>query len=426
LNPGILIATTNNWVATARVAIAMAEAGFNVSALCPPAHPLRKATIVSRAYSYRGLTPLKSLTRAIAASNPLLVIPGDDLATRHLHELHRKTKQQADGSAICGLIERSLGSPASYRVVGERAAFIQIAQQESIRAPRTTVIDTPADLRRWISRAGLPVVLKADGSSGGDGVRIARTAEEAHRAFHKLQAPPRLVRAAKRALVDHDQSLVSASILRRRRVVNAQEFIDGREATSTIACWNGKLLAGLHFEVIEKISSLGHATVLRRIDHPEMSAAVAKIAQRLNLSGLYGFDFMLSAAASDAYLVEVNPRTTQVGHLPMGEGRDLPAALFAAVTGHAPRWNARAIENDTVALFPQEWMRDAASPYLRSAYHDVPVQAPELVEACLRKARKQTGRDQPPMPAVFGPAKYRPSSDSLEPLMAREIGSRYE
>ncbi|HEX8817747.1 MAG TPA: ATP-grasp domain-containing protein [Terriglobales bacterium] len=413
-------------MATARLAIAMAEAGFEVSALCPPAHPLRKANTVSRAYSYQGLTPLKSFTRAIEASKPVLVIPGDDLATCHLHELHRKTKQQAHGSAVCALIERSIGSPASYRLVGERATFIQIAQDEGIRAPRTAVISTDADLRRWISRTGLPVVLKANGSSGGDGVRIADTAEGAHRAFHKLQAPPLLARAAKRSLIDHDHSLMAPSLLRRGRVVNAQEFIDGREATSAVACWNGKVLAGLHFEVLEKISSLGHATVLRRIDHPEMSAAVAKIAQRLNLSGLYGFDFMLAAATGDAYLVEINPRTTQVGHLSMGEGRDLPAALFAAVNGQPSRPSARVIENDTVALFPQEWIRDAASPYLRSAYHDVPVQSPELVEACLRKARKQTGREQPPMPATFVPAKYRPSSENLEPLMAREIGSRYE
>ena len=35
--------------------------------------------------------------------------------------------------------------------------------------------------------------------------------------------------------------------------------------------------------------------------------------------------------------------------------------------------------NGLVALFPQELRRDASSPYLRLAHHDVPTYAPDLV-----------------------------------------------
>jgi glutathione synthase/RimK-type ligase-like ATP-grasp enzyme len=432
LKPKVLIATTNTWVATARLGMALAATGFTVEALCSSGHPLRKTKAVSRTYSYSGLSALGSFKRAIETAKPDLIIPGDDLAAGHLHDLHRRAKRKASGSEVCELIERSIGRPESYRLLYERASFIQIAQQEGIRAPRTEAVATHADLRRWISRVGLPVVLKANGSSGGDGVRIARTVEEAHRAFQKLQAPPVLARAAKRALIDNDQSLIWRSVLRRRHVVNAQEFVDGREATSTIACWNGELLAALHFEVLEKVSSFGHATVLRTIEHPEMYAAVEKVAGRLNLSGLYGLDFMLSENG-DAHLVEVNPRTTQVGHLSMGEGRNLPVALFMALTGKQPLTRAGVIENTTIALFPQEWVRDAASPYLRSAYHDVPVEEPKLIEECLRRVGKN-GRDpRQLMNSPISSPKYQASRDTLrhEPLIAgemiaREMGSRYE
>jgi biotin carboxylase len=266
---------------------------------------------------------------------------------------------------------------------------MRIAQEEGIRVPTTVGIANLDELRPQIAHTGFPVVLKADGTSGGIGVRVAQTMEEAERAFRTLQAPPLLARAAKRALVDRDKTLVWPSLLRRRHVVSAQSFIEGREATSTVACWQGKVLAGLHFEVINKRSSAGPATVMRLVDNPEMSAAVEKMVHRLNLSGLHGFDFMLESQSGNAYLIEINPRTTQVGHLTLGARRDLPAALFAAMSGSAVQPSAKLTDNDVITLFPQEWMRDPASAFLRTGYHDVPWAEPELLRACLRHARKQ-------------------------------------
>jgi biotin carboxylase len=241
-----------------------------------------------------------------------------------------------------------------------------------------------------VERAGLPTVLKADGTSGGDGVRIAHTLAEAERFFEQLQAPPLFARALKRAIVDRDKTLLGPSMLRRRPVVNAQAFVSGREATSTLMCWKGTVLASLHFEVINKASSTGHATVMRLIEHAEMSAAAERMVRRLNLSGFYGFDFMLEAETDRAYLIEVNPRSAQVGHLSMGAGHDLPAALYAALSGKAEQPAPTVTEKDTVALFPQEWVRDPDSSFLRSAYHDVPWEEPELIQDCVSNRRRQS------------------------------------
>ena len=199
-----------------------------------------------------------------------------------------------------------------------------------------------------------------------------------------------LARAAKRALVDQDKTLVWPSLLRRRPVVNAQAFVAGREATSAVVCWKGAVLASLHFEVVNKASSRGHATVVRSIENAEMSAAAEKMARRLNLSGLYGFDFMLESETGNAYLVEINPRSTQVGHLSLGPGRDIPAALYAALSGKAVEATPKITEKDTIALFPQEWIRDAESPFLRLAYHDIPLEEPELIRDCVSNYQKQS------------------------------------
>jgi hypothetical protein len=371
--------------------MALANAGCTVEAVCPSGHPLGSTSAVQRTHDYHGLTPLRSFTAAITATKPDLIVPGDDLATCHLHKLHRRAEGR-EGKAVelRNLIERSLGASESYPVVYARTAFMELAQAEGVRVPPTEIIAHSQDLRKWVARTGFPTVLKANGSSGGDGVRVVHTMEEAEDGLRRLQAPPLLARAAKRALVDHDHTLVWPSLRRRRFVVNAQMFIAGREATSTIACWKGTVLAGLHCEVINKADSAGHATVVRMIENAEMSAATETMVRRLNLSGLHGFDFMLEAHTGNAYLIEINPRATQVGHLTLGPGRDLPAALYAAVSGQALHAASKVTEKDTIALFPQEWIRDSASPVLQSGYHDVPWEEPELIQMCVRQRRRQS------------------------------------
>lgn len=391
MKPTILVATTSRWYPTARLGMALAAAGCRVEAVCPARHPILKTKAVRRGHVYRGLAPLASLARAISKTQPDFIISGDDLTTQHLHRLYEQEKSSGKcESPICALIERSLGSPESFPVVSARAAFMEMAREAGVRVPSTQVITNIDGLKNCVERTGLPIVLKANGTSGGDGVRIARTQREAERFFNELQAPPLFARAVKRAIVDQDKTLLGPSILRRRPVVNAQAFVSGNDATSTIVCWKGTVLASLHFDVVNKASSTGHATVVRLIENAEVSAAVERMVRRLNLSGFYGFDFMLEAETGNAYLIEVNPRSTQVGHLSLGPGHDLPAALYATLSGENVQPSPRVTEKDTVALFPQEWIRDPQSPFLRSAYHDVPWEEPELILDCVSNRRKQS------------------------------------
>lgn len=390
MKPTVLIATTTQWYPTARLAVALAKAGFIVKAVCPSRHPMFKTKAVQEAYRYHGLLPLWSFAEAIHKAKPDLIVPGDDLATQHLHRLHEREARRGESKSRLGLlIERSLGSPDSFAIAYSRIAFMHVAREEGVRVPETAAIKNIPELREWIERVGLPAVLKADGTSGGDGVRIVRTAQDAERAFRALQAPPLLARAVKRTLADQDAALLRPAILRTKFVMSAQKFIGGTEATSAVACWDGKVIASLHFEVINKKHTAGHSTVVRLIENAEMMLAATKLARRLNLSGLYGFDFMLEAGTRNAYLIEINPRSTQVGHLGLGAGRDIPAALFSAVAGQTIQISPAVTEKDTIALFPQEWIRDSASPYLRSAYHDVPWEEPELVRACIRSRKKR-------------------------------------
>jgi hypothetical protein len=369
--------------------MALAQAGFSVDAVCPPAHPIAHTSALRMGHPYSGLTPLRSIARGIMASKPNLVIPCDDLASLQLHQLYasEENREGAD-SLICAVLSRSLGSPTNFPMLYERATFIEMAANEGLRVPKMTVVATLDEMRKWAINIGLPIVLKSDCSSGGEGVRVVQTMLEAEHAFKKLTAPPMLAQAAKRALIDGDNTRVWPSILRKRSVVSAQEFIAGHEATSLVACWNGTVLAENHFEVLNKVHASGPASALRRVDNPEMSAAVTRMVRRLNLSGMNGFDFMIETSTGNAYLIELNPRTTQVGHLALGPGHDLPAALYAAVTGNTPQPAPAVTQSDVIALFPAEWNRNPESAFLKTGFHDVPWAEPELIRACVNRKKQ--------------------------------------
>lgn len=187
MKPKILLATTATWYPTARLAMALARAGCEVEAVCPGSHPVRKTAAVRRVHRYSGLAPLRSFARAVAAANPDLIVSGDDLATEHLHRLHaQEMRHGKTESSVCALIERSLGTAQSFEVVTARGAFIDAAQQDGVRVPATRVIRSFRDLRDWIGQMGLPAVLKADGTTGGDGVRVAHSLAEAEAAFREV------------------------------------------------------------------------------------------------------------------------------------------------------------------------------------------------------------------------------------------------
>jgi carbamoyl-phosphate synthase L subunit-like protein len=387
----VLIATTSRWFPTARLGMALAKAGFTVEAVCSWRNPISVTSAVRRIYTYHGIAPLHSFSAAIAASHPTVIVPCDDIAILQLHALYDQERRRGDaGAAICSLIERSLGAPESFSIVSARTPFMHLAEEEGVRAPRTEIIGNASDLKSWENRMGFPAVLKSDGSWGGAGVRIVRSPSEAYRAFRTLQSPPLLARAAKRALIDRDMTLIWPSLLRTRHVVSAQSFVAGREATSTVACWKGSILASLHFEVLNKHDATGPATVMRLIENADMTNACEKMVKRLKLSGIVGFDFMLEAQSGNAHLVELNPRATQVGHLALGEGRDLTGALYAAVSGGIVQESPRVTENDTITLFPHEWLRNPDSPFIQSGYHDVPWEEADLIRVCVGTRQKQS------------------------------------
>ena len=356
--------------------------GCAVSAVYPSSgHSLSKTHVVRERFRYSSIDPLRSLRTAIEAVNPAIVIPCDDRAVRHLHELHaREVAQASSGTEVSRMIETSLGPPESYPIVCSRYDLLRIAREEGIRIPETRQVTSASGLRTDHSSLQLPWVLKADFSWGGHGVRIADDPGHAADCFRELSQPLGTARFIKRLIVDRDPYWLQTWLQHAKPAVIVQSHIQGHPANSAVVCWKGKVLAGIAVEVVNAQGAIGPANIVRLVDNPELLLPAERLARRLGLSGFFGFDFIIEQATGQAFLIEMNPRCTPLSHLQLGKGRDLMGALSAQLSGTPLQERAPVTESDTIAYFPQALLWDPKGHFLRSSFQDVPSEEPDLVE----------------------------------------------
>jgi ATP-grasp domain len=381
--PKVLLTDSSVWPGAARLAIELSKVGCDVSALCPiPGHPLRKVRGVRKTFSYSSLRPVDALMAAIEATEPQIVIPCDDRAVEHLHELHTYARRPGiTGGRIAPLVERSLGSPESYPIVSSRYDLLSLAREEGIPVPDTKRVDTLDDLRAWHAEKSAPSVLKADGTWGGNGVKIAQTPEEAEQFFLELTRPFNLPGVMKRLIMNRDRFWLRSWWRHLKPPLIVQSYVRGRPANCAVVCFEGRVLAGICVEVVSAQRLKGPATVVRTVQNPQMILSAERIAGRLGLSGFFGLDFMIEDGSDTAYLIEMNPRCTQLCHLRLGKGRDMIGALYAQLTGEPLRETPPVTHNDMIAYFPAAW--NCWSEFVRSSFQDIPLGELELIKELL-------------------------------------------
>jgi thioesterase domain-containing protein len=345
-----MILTTMRWFSSARLAQALVEAGFAVSACRPRAHAIQLVDGLTCDTYLNRLGQLRSIAAAIRKARPDIVLPGDEHALVLLRRLYARART-ADPE-LAALVAYSLGGVEEWPSIETRSGLAELAAQIGVPVPDTEVVADAGALTDWAAKHDLPAVLKTDGSWGGRGVAIVNDAVHLPQAFRRLSTRPRLWRAVKRTVVNREAGSLGAWLRHRRPVVNAQRYVKGREAIVTAASVNGETSALVCLEVMSKSPAKGPATVVRVIDHPALAEAARRMVRRLGLSGFSGFDFIL-AETGEPQLLELNPRLTPTSHL--------------------------LVEDDyrrdrTLVMFPAEHPVDAPEGEL-----DLPVRAPSLV-----------------------------------------------
>lgn len=383
----------------------MIGCGCVVAALCPRGHVLNKVSRMGTVYSYRSRDSMIALEKAIAGSMPDVIVPCDDRAVWQLHELHEKRP------ALRPLIEASIGKPDSFDAVCHRTELMAAAQRMGLAVPETRVIHSEEDIGGWFRESAGAAVVKVDGTWGGSGVAIVTSAEQATAAWRRFRAPAPLALAWKRWLINRDPLAFWSRRQATAHSVSLQRYIPGRPANAMAACWQGQVLGMASVEVLCSQGPTGASTIVRLIRSEEIATAVIALARGLGLSGFCGLDFILEEGTGTAYLIELNARCTQLGHLVLPGQGDLAGLLCAKLGARGAPKSERPIDRDVIAFFPQALAWNPENPYMQQCYYDVPWSEPALVRELLRQPwaerqwlsrlyHRMRGRKPDPLPST--------------------------
>jgi predicted ATP-grasp superfamily ATP-dependent carboligase len=377
VRPNVLVVAAKWWPLSARLAIALLKNGCAVSVVCPNSHPLALVENLSSTYRYGSVNSMASLRQAIIDSHPDVVVPCDDGAASQCRALY------ATEDRFRPMLERSLGSPQSYPYLESHYSFLISAQDMGLRTPKTRRIEAQSDLIDWHRTEGHRSVVKVGGESGGNGVRMCQSLQDSVDAWQALVRPPSLLAALKRVAVDRET--LALWLRSRPRELTVQQYIEGRPANIMVASWQGKVLASMSVAVVIADGPTGASMVVRIVDDEVMRRAAHLIAERFQLSGFFGLDFVIESSSGLPYLIEINPRCTQLGHIELVAGSSLAAAFASALRGQ-PVAESKAIgESLHLAFFPAALAGgEVCKPYIEAGYHDEPAESPALLAELMR------------------------------------------
>ncbi|HEY0784356.1 MAG TPA: ATP-grasp domain-containing protein [Acidobacteriaceae bacterium] len=417
-SPVVAIVTTQPWGQVARLAMRFAAYGSPLTAICPPSSQLNQLGsrgLVAACHPLRAIEPLRSIERAVARSGADFLVPADDLAVWLLHALSRSSPRHAQ------LVERSMGSAANYGLIRSRHRLLALAGELGIAAPRTEQVRSAAQVegvvRGW--GTGGPFVIKKDGTWGGGGVAVVGGLGELPERYAALVRRPGLRARLKQGVMHADPGAFVTLPELGEPEMSVQEYVEGVAANAMFACDRGRVLGGVQARVVASKAKTGPALMIQLMDDPRIARAGQLLAESLQLSGFFGLDFILSDAAGGApYLIEMNPRCTQLGHVAVRGQADLAGMLWAAWTGGEAPPAGPAGLSDSIAFYPQALEWAAGSPFLEDARLDVGEEERQVVDALpslqgalparmYRAVRKPIRRwTQAPVPSRVGEIFY--------------------
>ena len=375
--PVLLVATTTTWFGTARIPRVLADAGFKVS-LLTPRHSLAEASRFVSKIDYladhaTSMEWFEAFAAMVKATSPRLVIPCDDMAFRLLASVVIAPPRGVRAELqlqLAALVRVSLGDPAHYRMSVDKTLLPPLAETLGVLVPPYTIITDLAGAEDFVARHKYPVVLKRGHGFAGQGVAICDNYGELARAFAAFAV----------ANAKEIRETAGDSYL-------LQTYVTGSVQYFHAVAWQGELMAGWALEkLVANPAPTGPPTMTRYFSGTRLRQIAANLARGLGISGLFFAEFIVDAATGTPNLLEINRRVSPALHRGTLWNVDLCAALFGALEGTASKSRTAldAADEGTIVHFPQEWLRDPQSPYLRQYPSDVPWDEPELMEALLK------------------------------------------
>ena len=367
-----------------RLPIQLQRAGLTVLVATTRSNMVRQADGITAIDLISELRQEADLAECLRRRRPDMVLPADDISGILLRQLH----SQHD---LAKLIETSLGNPKYYDLAISKTALVTLATDLGIPVPQSIEVSDRTAFEARVAQF-TPGALKRDFGWGGMGVTPFRTAPEAEHAWELNTTPLSLASALSWCLDSRSLSPLMMRHHDRNRTTrrHLQRWVDGRVMKRAVFCRAGVVQGGISFVALKTSGLTGPSSVIQIIDHPQMADTTARISQELQLSGAYGFDFIEDTATGQALMLEMNPRAVPALTLGIMENSPYDFAGLLAQTLGLQAKPMPPLPQKTVAFFPDEWLQNPQSPYLQTAFHNVPWDQPKLLHAIINDLRTRS------------------------------------
>ncbi len=374
----LLVTFASTYNAPARMPRELQRAGFEVVLLSPSGSLCAKSRFVDRVHSMpaeqSGSDWIEALAELAQATRASLLLPGDDIVVQVFMQIVLQAVpgvRPAVQAELAALIRRSLGDPAGYLNSINKGLLSRRARELGLPVPPGDCVAEASAAVQIAERVGYPVIVRPCLGWANMGVRVCANAADVRAAMAEQPEPSAWVpMGPERALV--------------------QRLIRGRPINRAALAWQGREVAGFcRSRLRPPPEATGAGTVSRNLVLPEVAALNRRLLAGIGASGFVATEYRQDAETGTPYVIELNRRMVPATHTGALVGVDLAAALAAVLEGRD--WTGAAdlaAENErTLALFPQEWLRDQSSPDLRAFPTDAPWDDPPLFQAMLALRR---------------------------------------
>lgn len=343
----LLVVTTRSWTSIEPFLRALERAGFSVALVHGQAggHALHDSSVAL--YLAGPLQFRHTIEFVMQELSPDLVVPTDETSFQHLRALYAMRSEGGRvRSPIARTIAKSLGDPENCERISSFAELALLARDQGLPVPYAVEVRDEAALRSLIRSTPLPAMLKSEGGWAGSCAEIVHSCEAAVAAYHRLsgKAKPWQDRC------DRNSDLMQP----RPSIVWLQQHIDGVAVTRSVACRDGKVLAGISAEPLKSGPTLA-AKIISGAGLDDVTDCLVKM---LNLSGIVGFEFTLEQATGKPWLIAVKPYATPIAQLVAAGDSSLPDALYAGFAGTPVR------REPVEASIRRPWQDDRLEPRL--------------------------------------------------------------
>lgn len=334
------------WHGPARFPKALKQAGWEVAAVCGRGEWVSYTRYVDRFFYVTHWEPrplLEYLVFAIEEWQPDLILPATDNMVAAVQELRNLADRGMTelSEPMIEVLRNSTFNPETAHLLDSKYDLLEALKERGVRIPPQRELVTMGDADAFVQEHGYPVLLKPDVGFAGIGIKFCYDEEE---------------------LI---QNLNEVLFAKKRERYAIQKYLGNKTALIEFIAKDGKVVAHNCAQRIKTHpGETGPVTVLRVVQSLQMLEAAQAMADLLGYNGIGVPQFAVEDdSCQEVYLLELNPRMSHFPHIWRLLGTDFARGLKEA-------WSGKRVTIDpprvgvTIALWPQEAIRDPHSEYL--------------------------------------------------------------